>query len=163
MNDVWVSFSDTAHCKPSVKVDAKLSRAKMAGTGGCQQEWQFVHYAPWGARGWHAATVFLGRLFVLGGSPLNNDVWSANVTNEGGLHFDWQHHPPLNDSVTNTPFVWSPRAGLVGVTQHLPRRIPEGDQALYVIVRQEWWGMGVVCAILFSDEEGVSTVFFFFF
>jgi len=37
MNDVWVTYTDTAHCKPTVKVSAKLSRPKMAGTGGCQQ------------------------------------------------------------------------------------------------------------------------------
>ncbi len=35
--------------------------------------------APFSPRGFHAATVFNGRLFILGGSPLSNEVWSANV------------------------------------------------------------------------------------
>jgi len=138
MNDVWVTTSDTSHCKPSITVDAKLSRPKRAGDGGCQQEWKFVHYAPWSGRGWHAASVFLGRLFVLGGSPLNNDVWSAEVlvdsSSSSGLQFNWEKHTPLNDSATNTSAsIWSPRAGLVGVTQHFPTAVPEGDQALFVI------------------------------
>jgi len=141
LNDVWVTYTDTAHCRPRLRVTAKLSRPKMAGDGGCQQEWKFVHYAPWAPRGWHSAAVFLGRIFVMGGSPLTNDVWSANVTNvtsassgewakaAGGLWFDWQTHYALNDSLHNKPFVWSPRAGHVAAAQHSPG----GQEALLVM------------------------------
>ena len=45
MNDVWVTFSNTSHCKPSLLVEAKLSTPKMKADGGCTQEWNFVHCA----------------------------------------------------------------------------------------------------------------------
>jgi hypothetical protein len=135
MNDVWITMTDTTHCIPSMKIEAKLSRSKMAGDGGCEQEWLFMHYAPWKGRGWHSATVFLGRLFVLGGSPLNNDVWSANITNTSlyehpsskhGIFFQWMQHEPMNETI------WSPRSGHVAVTQH--RSILNDKQLLYVMV-----------------------------
>lgn len=55
-----------------------------------------MHYADWAPRGWHQAAVFMGRLFVLGGSPLNNDVWSANVTNATGNRFSGTADAELN-------------------------------------------------------------------
>jgi hypothetical protein len=37
--------------------------------------WFFAGLAPWSPRGWHASTVFNGTLWIMGGSPLNNEVW----------------------------------------------------------------------------------------
>lgn len=72
-------------------------------------------------------------------------VWCANAlwrrrlllllcgaTATGGVWFDWQRHYPLNDSLTNLPFVWSPRAGHVAMAQARPNGLGE---ALYVMVR----------------------------
>lgn len=36
--------------------------------------WEFVHYADWSGRAWHAAAVFNDSLFFVGGTPLNNEV-----------------------------------------------------------------------------------------
>lgn len=74
MNDVWVTFSDTAHCKPHIIVEAKLSRPKIKGDGGCTQSWRFVHYAPFTPRGFHVSNIVtLGHLNMLfkqkGGEP----------------------------------------------------------------------------------------------
>jgi len=49
----------------------------------------------------------------------------------GGIWFDWQRHTPLNDSKTNIPYVWSPRAGHVAMVQNRPKGLGE---ALYVMV-----------------------------
>jgi hypothetical protein len=135
MNDVWYTSSDTSHCKPTIKLEAKLSRSKMAGDGSCEQIWKFAHYAPWAPRGWHTATVFLGRLFVLGGSPLNNEVWSSNITNTSDIVFEWKQHLPVNSSnfteastaVTRSGLIWSPRSGHVAMAQHANR------ETLYVM------------------------------
>lgn len=55
-----------------------------------------MHYADWAPRGWHQAAVFMGRLFVLGGSPLTNDVWSANITNATGSRYSGTADSKLN-------------------------------------------------------------------
>ncbi|ETV73842.1 hypothetical protein, variant 4 [Aphanomyces astaci] len=38
---------------------------------------------PWSPRGWHCAFVFNRRLWVTGGSPLNNEVWSTDSVLQG--------------------------------------------------------------------------------
>jgi len=49
--------------------------------------WTF-HESAWGGRGWHSTVVNNGTLYVLGGSPLNSEVWrmdsieKVNRTNE---------------------------------------------------------------------------------
>eukprot|EP01041_Mallomonas_annulata_P005559 gene5560-11189_t len=86
-------------------------------------EWVFVHYAPWNPRGYHAVTIFNGTMWLMGGSPLNNDIWRmknisrvdrtrepltrAMFTNYT-YHIEWERLP-------EPP--WSPRAGL-GVVTH---------------------------------------------
>jgi hypothetical protein len=43
--------------------------------------WIYTGLAPWSPRAWHASTVFQGKLWLMGGTPLNNEVWMlANVT-----------------------------------------------------------------------------------
>ncbi|RHZ08493.1 hypothetical protein DYB26_009664 [Aphanomyces astaci] len=46
---------------------------------------------PWSPRGWHCAFVFNRRLWVTGGSPLNNEVWSTDSVLQGCLNL----HPSL--------------------------------------------------------------------
>lgn len=66
-NDVWTSLDGEMWNSTAVCVHHRLeSRC----TGG----------APFPGRGWHASTVFLDRIYVLGGSPLTNDVWWTNDT-----------------------------------------------------------------------------------
>lgn len=37
-------------------------------------KWEFVHYAAWSGRAWHASAVFNGAIYIIGGTPLNNEV-----------------------------------------------------------------------------------------
>ena len=48
--------------------------------------WAFDGYAPFAARAWHATTVFRGQLYVIGGTPLTNDVWTGNLTMKTGFN-----------------------------------------------------------------------------
>ena len=43
------------------------------------ESWFFDGYAPWSERSHHAATVFKGELWILGGAPLTNDVWAGRL------------------------------------------------------------------------------------
>ena len=47
--------------------------------------WFRVGYAPWTGRGYHATAVFRGRLYVMGGSPLTNDVWAGDFNTTGSV------------------------------------------------------------------------------
>ena len=44
--------------------------------------WDYVGEAPWAARGWHSALPLDGSLFVVGGSPLTNDIWAMVSLNK---------------------------------------------------------------------------------
>ena len=75
-NDVWVTegaFNPATNdvCSPEA-----------GGPTECRMHWSLVGEAPWSVRGWHTANVFGGRLYVIGGTPLNNDVFSANFTKQ---------------------------------------------------------------------------------
>eukprot|EP01032_Pedospumella_encystans_P017810 gene17810-20287_t len=37
--------------------------------------WIYAGYAPWSKRAWHSTVVFQGKLWLMGGTPLNNEVW----------------------------------------------------------------------------------------
>lgn len=56
--------------------------------------WYFVGYAPWPARAWHSTVVLDGKLFVIGGTPLSNDVWSGtfirNAEKRSGYMIHWR-------------------------------------------------------------------------
>lgn len=38
-------------------------------------KWLFTGHAPWAPRAWHSTAVFQGKLWMMGGTPLNNEVW----------------------------------------------------------------------------------------
>ena len=37
--------------------------------------WFYCGLAPWSPRAWHSTTVYNNTLFIMGGSPLSNEVW----------------------------------------------------------------------------------------
>ncbi|CAM9754300.1 unnamed protein product [Ascophyllum nodosum] len=71
-------------------------------------DWRFAGNANWTGRGWHESSIFQDKLFIIGGSPLNNDVWAADIAHNaaGSWVFTWE----AMSSGDDTPF--SPRAGL---------------------------------------------------
>ena len=39
------------------------------------ETWSYTGDAPFSGRGWHSTVIFGGKLYLIGGSPLNNEVW----------------------------------------------------------------------------------------
>ncbi|CAM9200573.1 unnamed protein product, partial [Sphacelaria rigidula] len=78
--------------------------------------WNFTGNANWTGRGWHESAVFMNRLFIIGGSPLSNDVWAGNLAQNsaGKWSFTWESMA----SGDNVPF--SPRAGLAAAVIQRP-------------------------------------------
>jgi len=76
-------------------------------------DWQFIHAAPWSARGWHAHAVFRGVLYIIGGSPLSNDVWEGHNLTRSEEDHEWSMDWRL--AVEEAP--WMPRAASAAVTQ----------------------------------------------
>ena len=93
MNDVWVTFSDTAHCKPHIIIEAKLSRPKIKGDGGCTQSWRFVHYAPFTPRGFHVSNIVTLSHFEYAvqtkrkGTPSKRAICAAGYHHFSGPNF----------------------------------------------------------------------------
>ncbi len=53
---------------------------------------EVAHAVPWAARAWHCAIVYNDRLYVMGGSSLNNDIWSTDSILQGTgrrIYRDW--------------------------------------------------------------------------
>lgn len=44
--------------------------------------YRYCGEAGWSKRAWHGSVVFQGKLWIMGGSPLNNDIWflQPNIT-----------------------------------------------------------------------------------
>ncbi len=80
--------------------------------------WAYAGFAAWSPRGWHSATKFNGKLYVMGGSPLNNEVWVLDsvttilnrkepITRSNFLTYTYETAwTNLGDAD------WSPRAGM---------------------------------------------------
>lgn len=104
MNDIWASEDGTnwhmVHNCDSVLVAHVLCRK-----------------AGWSERGWHASAVYRGKLWVLGGAPLNNEVWAGqNLTRyitsgKPVWNMNWVQYG------NRETVAWSPRAGLSAVAQ----------------------------------------------
>ena len=81
MNDVWISSNGLS--------------------------WFFERNAAWTERAYHATAVFDGELFVMGGTPMSNDVWSGrfvrNNDERAGYRIDWKRR------VANGKAPWAPR------------------------------------------------------
>ena len=69
--------------------------------------WFFERFALWSGRAYHATTVFKNRLLVVGGTPLNNEVWSGYVvrdsTQRSGFRIGW------TQLVKDGKAPWAPR------------------------------------------------------
>lgn len=80
--------------------------------------WYFDGKAPWNGRSYHASAVFKGENVIIGGTPLNNEVWSGKlvVGNQfrTGFTVQWRK---ITEEV-NIPF--SPRAGACITTKFVP-------------------------------------------
>ncbi|KAG7384239.1 hypothetical protein PHYPSEUDO_002842 [Phytophthora pseudosyringae] len=69
---------------------------------------------PWAGRGYHCSVVFDSKLWVLGGSPMNNEVWSTSSVLAG----TWEQQ-------SNVP--WSPRAAHACAAHEVMANATEGD------------------------------------
>lgn len=86
--------------------------------------WSYAGEAPWEPRGWHQTTSYAGALYMMGGSPLNNEVWRLDTVTK----YDRPHLPSTRAFYLNytyevnwtqivTAAEWSPRCGFSLVTQ----------------------------------------------
>ena len=41
--------------------------------------------APWSGRAWHCSAVFNDKLWIMGGSPINNDIWYTSTLSTGNI------------------------------------------------------------------------------
>ena len=73
------------------------------------KKWLFDGYAPWSKRAYHASVVFQNKLYILGGTPLSNDVWMGslvkNQTHDAGYSLEWTQ---ISSSASNK-VPWAPR------------------------------------------------------
>ncbi|CAN0381340.1 unnamed protein product, partial [Hapterophycus canaliculatus] len=92
-------------------------------------DWRFAGNANWTGRGWHESSVFLDRLFVIGGSPLTNDVWAGDIVQDssGAWSFIWEEMASGNE----VPF--SPRAGLAAAVIQRPLVNSAFNDTLFVM------------------------------
>ena len=87
----------------------------------------YCGFAEWSPRGWHSATKYKNQLYIIGGSPLNNEVWrldsvtqytrDAPLTRSNYLDISYKTSwTKLTDKAS-----WSPRAGMSIVSQYYYR------------------------------------------
>lgn len=78
--------------------------------------WYFDGHAPWPKRAYHGAEVFQNRLWILGGSPLSNDVWVGSIQTDAsrqlGFRLEWEQKLQPNEAP------WTPRCVLLPNSQH---------------------------------------------
>lgn len=88
------------------------------------KDWFFGGFAPWPERAHHGAAVFNGKLYIMGGTPLSNDVWIGTLhrdaTQRAGFRMDWKQE----DSAQ-----WSPRAGHCVVAKNSAVSVPNATDA----------------------------------
>ncbi|RLN51444.1 hypothetical protein BBJ28_00011649 [Nothophytophthora sp. Chile5] len=71
---------------------------------------------PWTGRGYHCSVEFDSRLWVLGGSPMNNEVWSTSSVLTG----NWEQQ-------SDVP--WTPRAAHACTAHEIVTNVTEGDSS----------------------------------
>jgi hypothetical protein len=84
--------------------------------------WLYTGLAPWSPRAWHSTTVFNGKLWMMGGTPLNNEVWMLDAVTRVS-----RRAPPTRSLYSNYTYrlqwqqlpdaPWSPRVG-AGLVAH---------------------------------------------
>ncbi len=88
-NDIWVSPNGTS--------------------------WHFCGYAPWAERAYHSTSVFQKKLYIMGGTPLSNDVWSGTVRKDISKSCGYKIRWVME--VKNGDAPWAPRCAMCSVTQ----------------------------------------------
>lgn len=86
------------------------------------QNWVYSGEAEWSPRGWHTANKFDNKLYIMGGSPLNNEVWVLDSVTQVA-----RREPSTRASYNTYKYEtawtflgnagWSPRAGMNVVSQ----------------------------------------------
>jgi len=78
--------------------------------------WYFDGFATFPPRAYHATAVFQRKLWILGGTPLTNDIWAGtptmDSTKKAGYSMKWKQ--------MNKETPWFPRMGSCAVTQMRP-------------------------------------------
>lgn len=89
--------------------------------------WVYCGFAPWEARGWHSAVKYQKKLYIIGGSPLNNEVWvlvgnptsvPRRTPNTRAMYMDYTYDTTWS-MLGNAD--WSPRCGMNVVSQYFYR------------------------------------------
>lgn len=81
------------------------------------------HLAPWAPRGWHSALVNSGKLYIMGGSPLNSEVWRLDSINTVNRTIEPLTRSSFSSYTYETTWTlvgvapWSPRGGMSVVSQ----------------------------------------------
>ena len=69
--------------------------------------WNFDGFAPWPKRAYHGSAIFQRKLWIIGGTPLTNDVWVGHLVKEisrdSGYKIAWNQKLPPNEAP------WAPR------------------------------------------------------
>ncbi|KAL3797894.1 hypothetical protein ACHAWO_009767 [Cyclotella atomus] len=93
--------------------------------------WNYDGKAPWSARAYHASVVYKKKLWILGGTPLSNDVWVGSLvkdpTRDAGYTMEWSKEKEAP---------WTSRAGMCAVSQQRNVNATDGVaqvEYLYVI------------------------------
>jgi hypothetical protein len=89
MNDVWLTTNGTT--------------------------WSYAGESPFSGRGWHSTVIFNGKLHVIGGSPLNNEVWRLETITET------TRHPP-DTRATYLNFTYDVQWTNLGAADHFSPR-----------------------------------------
>lgn len=84
--------------------------------------WVYCGHAPWTPRAWHGAVVFRGHLWIMGGTPLNNEVWELrNITKvprpPPATRSLYNNYTYAMEWVQHRDAPWSPRVGMSLVSQ----------------------------------------------
>lgn len=85
--------------------------------------WVYCGFADWSPRGWHSAVKYGGKLYIMGGSPLNNEVWllgavtqvSRREPNTRSMYMPYTYKTTWT-MLGNAD--WSPRCGMSVVSQY---------------------------------------------
>ncbi|KAL3799731.1 hypothetical protein HJC23_010381 [Cyclotella cryptica] len=72
--------------------------------------WNFAGFAPWPKRAYHGSTVFQSKLWILGGTPLSNDVWVGHLVEDRSI--DAGYKLKWNEVSVNYMAPWAPRYGM---------------------------------------------------
>lgn len=102
--------------------------------------WAFDGYAPFTARAWHATSVFKGRLYVIGGTPLTNDVWTGNLTMKSGFNCGETKNKQCSGVYSEAPNGFSSGYNMTMIWQqrvkHMETNLPFSPRSGHCLITQ---------------------------